>query len=88
MMLSPDISLEANMKCDRCEGLMLEDDFLDMQETGGMWLRMWRCINCGHALDAVMVANRQRHALLMSSQGVLEESAPKTDRNVIVGMAA
>lgn len=76
------------MKCDRCEGLMLEDDFLDMQETGGMWLRMWRCINCGHALDSVTVANRQRHALLMSSEGVLEESAPKTDRNVIVGMAA
>jgi hypothetical protein len=67
---------------------MLQDDFLDMQETGGMWLRVWRCINCGNALDSVMVANRQHHALLMSSQGVLKKSAPETDRNVIAGMAA
>jgi hypothetical protein len=88
MMLSPETSLEANMKCERCEGLLLQDDFLDMQETGGMWLRIWRCINCGHARDSVMVANRQHHALLMSSQEVLEESAPETDRKVIAGIAA
>jgi hypothetical protein len=49
------------MKCDRCEGLMIEDDFLDMEESfEGMWLRAWRCLNCGRALDPVILANQQR----------------------------
>jgi hypothetical protein len=52
---------EAYMKCDRCEGLMIEDDFLDMEESfEGMWLRAWRCLNCGRALDPVILANQQR----------------------------
>ena len=53
------------MKCERCEGLMLEDDFIDMEEScEGMWLRAWRCLNCGHATDSVMLANRKLHALV------------------------
>ena len=75
------------MKCERCEGLMLQDDFLDMQETGGMWLRLWRCVNCGHALDIVMAANRQHHALLMSAR-VMEESTPENNQKVIGVLAA
>lgn len=38
------------MRCDRCEGLMLEDNILDMDESfEGMWLHL---------------ANRHRHARL------------------------
>jgi hypothetical protein len=57
------------VNCGRCEGLMLEDDFIDMKEScEGMWLRAWRCLNCGHATDSVMVVNRQLHALRLASQ--------------------
>lgn len=53
------------MKCERCEGLMLEDHFMDMKDLSeGMWVSTWRCLNCGYATDSVMVANRQRQALL------------------------
>lgn len=59
------------MKCERCEGLMLKGDFMDM----GMWLRAWHCVNCGHALDSVMTANRLRQALLPVRQtAVVEET--------------
>lgn len=66
------------MKCERCEGLMLEDDFIDMEEScEGMWLRAWRCLNCGHATDSVMLANRKRHALVPAS--------PVEDEDHLVG---
>lgn len=62
------------MKCDRCEGLMLEDHLLDMEESfEGMWLRAWRCLNCGHALDSVILANRHRQARLTSPDVRREE---------------
>ena len=66
------------MKCERCEGLMLEDDFIDMEEScEGMWLRAWRCLNCGHAADSVMLANRKLHALV--------PALPVKDQDHLVG---
>jgi hypothetical protein len=64
------------MICERCEGLMLQGDFIDMEESfEGMWLRAWRCLNCGHAVDSVMAANRQRQALLsVKKTAVLQET--------------
>lgn len=57
------------MKCARCEGLMLEDHLMDMEDfSEGMWVSTWRCMNCGHAVDPVMVANRQRQALPQERQ--------------------
>jgi hypothetical protein len=54
------------MKCERCNGLMLEDHFMDMKDLSeGMWVSSWRCMNCGHAADPIMIANRQRHAPLL-----------------------
>lgn len=51
------------MKCERCQGLMFEDHFMDMKDfSEGMWVSTWRCMNCGHAVDPVMVANRERQA--------------------------
>lgn len=36
------------MNCRRCSGLMAVDHFIDMEDDGGhLWLRGWRCINCG-----------------------------------------
>jgi hypothetical protein len=40
------------MTCSRCRGLMIEDQFLDMQsQYGQMWARSLRCVNCGHVHD-------------------------------------
>ena len=37
------------MNCSRCLGLMIEDQFLDMEsQYGEMWAGSLRCVNCGH----------------------------------------
>jgi len=51
------------MTCQRCQGCMARDHFLDLQESGGeWWLEGWRCINCGHVFDPVVEKNRRLHA--------------------------
>jgi len=48
------------MECIRCQGLMVEDQFFDFEGTQGfMWMKGWRCMNCGHAADALKEANRR-----------------------------
>ncbi len=38
---------------------MVEDQFLDLQGTSGqMWTASWRCMNCRHVYDSVIVQNR------------------------------
>jgi len=47
------------MTCLRCRGLMIEDQFLDMQsQYGQMWARSLRCVNCGHVHDSVTEQHR------------------------------
>ena len=59
------------MNCTRCQGLMLEEQMIDMEGGyGEMWSRSSRCVNCGHRDDAVMRQHRQLHAapITVSSQ--------------------
>ncbi|HXT66161.1 MAG TPA: hypothetical protein VN657_05170 [Nitrospiraceae bacterium] len=50
------------MTCRRCQGLMTEDQFFDFEGTQGfMWMKGWRCMNCGYAADPVIEANRHLH---------------------------
>jgi len=51
------------MKCHRCEGLMVQDTMLDMEETGRLWVEIWRCVQCGNAEDPRININRCRLAL-------------------------
>jgi hypothetical protein len=52
--------MEISMSCERCQGTMVEDHLIDMEDSDGlMWITAWRCINCGHIVDPVMAANRQ-----------------------------
>ena len=54
------------MSCTRCQGLMLEEHMIDMEaDYGEMWVRSWRCFNCGHRDDAVIQHHRQIHARSM-----------------------
>jgi hypothetical protein len=51
------------MTCQRCQGCMARDHFLDLHESGGeWWMEGWRCINCGHVFDPVVERNRRLHA--------------------------
>lgn len=51
------------MTCTRCQGLMLEEQMIDMEAAyGEMWSVSARCVNCGHRDDAVMQQHRQQHA--------------------------
>jgi hypothetical protein len=41
---------------------MVEDHFFDFEGTQGfMWMKGWRCMNCGHAEDPLTAANRRLH---------------------------
>jgi hypothetical protein len=54
------------MNCRRCQGLMLEEDFFDFEGTQGfMWMRGWRCVNCGHAVDPLIEANHRVKEVLL-----------------------
>ena len=47
------------MNCSRCQGFMIEDQFLDMaSQYGEMWVRSLRCVNCGHIHDSVVEQHR------------------------------
>jgi hypothetical protein len=52
------------MKCTRCQGLMVTDHLLDMQES---YLPMWtcglRCIACGNIVDPLI----NRHRMIQRS---------------------
>jgi len=55
------------MQCTRCEGLMVVDDLIDMQESSiPMWMRGWRCVSCGNIVDPLI----QRHRLNQDSRGL------------------
>ena len=59
------------MTCQRCQGCMARDHFLDLKESGGdWWLEGWRCINCGNVFDPVLERNRRLHAAALTSANV------------------
>lgn len=53
--------------CTRCQGMMLNEDMIDMErEYGQMWARSWRCFNCSHRDDAVLQHHPQQYAKPMA----------------------
>ena len=50
------------MICPRCDGLMLQEVFMDFADYDGSF-EGWRCLVCGEIVDPVIVNNR---VLLMS----------------------
>ncbi len=77
------------MECDRCQGFMLQDSYLDMEESfEGMWIRAWRCLNCGHAMDAVILANRLRQTHVESPGATQDEAVQEELGSVSAALAA
>ncbi|WP_447974676.1 hypothetical protein [Nitrospira sp. Kam-Ns4a] len=47
------------MRCERCRGLMVVDHFVDLADVdGNLWLRAWRCVNCGAVVEPGILRNR------------------------------
>ena len=52
------------MHCTRCQGLMVHDDLVDLQESCvPMWMRGLRCVSCGNIVDPLIL----RHRLMQKS---------------------
>jgi len=48
------------MRCLRCRGLMVKDQFYDMfDDSGFLSFYGWRCICCGNVLDPLILRNKQ-----------------------------
>ena len=59
------------MTCLCCLGLMIEDQFLDLESPyGQMWAASLRCVNCGHVHDSAI---KQFH-LARQEKGVARPS--------------
>ena len=81
------------MECRRCQGLMVEDQFFDFEGAlGFMWMKGWRCMNCGHAAAPVIEANHRLHeatVLVRPSEEAEYENAHVCRRaETITGRAA
>jgi hypothetical protein len=51
--------MEVLMQCRRCQGLMVEDYYIDMEDDQGThWLRAWRCMSCGEVIDPGILQRR------------------------------
>jgi hypothetical protein len=65
------------MKCDRCQGLMVEDRFLDIHSSGDHWFFAWRCATCGNVEDAKTRDNRRLHlSVINSPRPVVKKNFP------------
>ena len=52
------------MQCIRCDGLMVADNLIDMQESSiPMWMKGWRCVSCGNIIDPLI----QRHRMIQQA---------------------
>lgn len=52
------------MQCTRCEGFMVADHLIDLQESSiPMWTKGWRCVSCGNIVDPLI----QRHRMIQQA---------------------
>ena len=59
------------MECRRCQGLMVVDYYIDMEDDQGThWLRAWRCMACGEVIDPGILQRRLVRASKL--QGFIE----------------
>jgi hypothetical protein len=63
--------MEVFMECARCQGLMVVDYYIDMEDDQGThWLRAWRCMACGEVIDPGIIQRRLVRELKLP--GVIE----------------
>lgn len=65
------------MNCPRCQGFMVEDYIMDLQETmGPHWVTAMRCMNCGNVVEPQIESNRRHQEASLVT--VASESARDT----------
>jgi len=48
------------MQCQRCQGCMIRDHFIDLLNgSGELDFTGWRCLNCGDITDSVILRHHQ-----------------------------
>ena len=50
------------MRCQRCQGYMINDQFMDILNGRRDNFKGWRCMNCGDITDPVIVRHHQSAA--------------------------
>jgi hypothetical protein len=67
---------------------MLVDHFMDLtDDTGHLWLRAWRCLNCGEVVEPGIVSRRQvRRSRLKRLVERLEGKSPRRGEVVPLGV--
>lgn len=78
------------MVCQRCRGLLVCDNFYDLNINADPRYITIRCINCGHIEDAVVRANRARWAIpgsvqLASAHGVFDVDGIELPDHAVCG---
>lgn len=69
------------MTCPRCAGLMIRDNYLDLQdETGQCRFVAWRCLICGEVLDPVILKHRSTRP-----EPMMDRARPHFSRCVSLG---
>ena len=46
------------MQCQRCQGAMVVDYFVDLEESGALWMSGWRCLICGNIVDPTILNHK------------------------------
>ncbi len=56
------------MKCPRCSGLMIVQEYRDLlDDTGQLSFHAWRCVACGEVLDGLILKNRTERPKVTTS---------------------
>ena len=66
------------MHCERCQGLMVEDHFLDIDSSEKCWMRAWRCPSCGNVMDALIAEHRRHYRGRMKRPGRAAHRFPQS----------
>jgi hypothetical protein len=62
------------MQCARCDGFMVSDNLIDMQESSiPRWMKGWRWVSCGNIVDPLIL--RQRMIQQAGALRLLEKEA-------------
>ena len=81
------------MNCFRCDGLMVEDHFLDFEgTTGHMWASGFRCMNCGNVLDPVIERHQSARPepvrVLLCAEPDYQDHAARLESALLTARAA
>jgi len=65
------------MNCPRCNGLMFEGSFQDLEDdTGQINFSGWKCFACGEIIDPVILFHRETHLPEERGKKVRERMIP------------